>query len=370
MNETQKEELDVVTYLKKNGEESLQKEYCITIKQHEKYPELISLSYDQLKSDFKSTIVQACRGLILNKKNNYEIVSFPYWKFFNYCEGNASKIDWDHSPRVYEKIDGSLMIIYYYNNEWNVSTTSLPDARGFIHTPKLLRESEDYKNKKKVSMAELFWKTFKELNYQLPKETDFCFIFELFTPQNQIIVQTKTPKLYLHGCRNLKTYKEDFPEKYAEKYSWECVKPLPLNSLSEILKAAKDLNPIEHEGYVVCDKNFNRVKIKSPSYVALHQSQGIKGNHENKMIEIIKNNESDEFLGYFPHLTDVYQKQKSVYDEIVKDIEKSIKEIEEKNPENLSKYVFQTYPRIGGVLKRLLKDLDGKKLNYLMEKYK
>jgi hypothetical protein len=108
----------------------------------------------------------------------------------------------------------------------------------------------------------LFWKTFKDLNYNLPKEKDFCFIFELFTPENSIVVQTKESKLYLHGCRNLKNFKEEFPEIFAEKYNWQVVEPLPLKSLEEVLEAAKKLNPIEHEGYVVCDSSFNRVKIK------------------------------------------------------------------------------------------------------------
>jgi hypothetical protein len=118
-------ELSVVTYLKKNGIESLQKEYFINVKTHSKYPELISLSYDQLKSNFKAKEVQECRGLILNTNKDFEVVSFPYLKFFNYCEGNSSKIDWENC-RVYEKIDGSLMILYFYNEEWHVSTTSLP----------------------------------------------------------------------------------------------------------------------------------------------------------------------------------------------------------------------------------------------------
>jgi len=99
------------------------------------------------------------------------------------------------------------------------------------------------------------------------------------------------------------------------------------------------------------------------------------------MIEILKNNESDEFLGYFPHLKEVYQKKKLTYDKIIEDVEKSIKEIEKKNPENLSKYIFQNYSNIGGILKRyfdeekkisiqkILKDFEGKKLNYLFEKY-
>jgi hypothetical protein len=100
------------------------------------------------------------------------------------------------------------------------------------------------------------------LKYDLPEDKNFCYIFELFTPENPIVVQTQESKLYLHGCRNLKTFKEEFPEIFAEKFNWQCVEPLPLKSLDEVLAAAKKLNPIEHEGYVVCDRSFNRVKIK------------------------------------------------------------------------------------------------------------
>jgi len=58
---------------------------------------------------------------------------------------------------------------------------------------------------------------------------------------------------------------------------------------------------------VVVDKYFNRVKVKSPLYVALnHLSQGVT-THGN-IVEIIRKNEQDEFLSYFPEFHEVFKK--------------------------------------------------------------
>ena len=61
----------------------------------------------------------------------------------------------------------------------------------------------------------------------------------------------------------------------------------------------------DDEGFVVVDKDYNRIKVKSPLYVALnHISQGVT-THGN-IIDIIKKNEQDEFLTYFPEFRDVF----------------------------------------------------------------
>ena len=47
--------------------------------------------------------------------------------------------------------------------------------------------------------------------------------------------------------------------------------PLPqLKSLHAIETAAEKLNPAEAEGFVAVDAKWNRIKIKSPAYVAMH----------------------------------------------------------------------------------------------------
>lgn len=86
----------------KNWEELLSKSpYSLSIKQNEFY---IKFNYNQIESDFSNPIVQEARGIILRKKD-LKPVAIPFFKFFNYGEGNAAKIDWN-TARALEKIDG------------------------------------------------------------------------------------------------------------------------------------------------------------------------------------------------------------------------------------------------------------------------
>ena len=41
------------------------------------------------------------------------------------------------------------------------------------------------------------------------------------------------------------------------------------SSIEEVVTACNKLNPVQDEGYVLVDKDFNRVKVKNPQYVAL-----------------------------------------------------------------------------------------------------
>ncbi len=56
-----------------------------------------------------------CRGLVTNSKG--EIVARPFKKFFNYEEHKPEDLP-NEEFVVYEKMDGSLGILFYYENEW------------------------------------------------------------------------------------------------------------------------------------------------------------------------------------------------------------------------------------------------------------
>lgn len=110
--------LATVKFLRNNGSSALEKlvtNYHLKVKKHSHYSNLLCLKYDMLKSPFSTDIVQECRGLVLDRDNNYKVVCYPFKKFFNYGEKyNASKdINWKEA-RVYEKVDGSLCSLYYH----------------------------------------------------------------------------------------------------------------------------------------------------------------------------------------------------------------------------------------------------------------
>ncbi|MGB3509133.1 MAG: T4 RnlA family RNA ligase [Microcoleaceae cyanobacterium] len=297
--------MELQKYLQKQGLEKLVEDYKIKVNRHQNYPNLVCLKYSQIESPMSEKVVQQCRGIILDEAKNWQIISYAYDKFFNYREPLAVEIDWD-TATVYDKLDGSLMVLYYYNDKWQVQSSGAADGSGKVYGFKF-------------SFAQLFWQVWQELNYTLPEEIDYCFSFELLTPYNRIVVQQNKNNLVLHGVRNIKTLQEENPQVLAEKYGFNLVKIFPLSSWQNILKSAEKLEPLEAEGYVICDAKFNRIKIKSPQYVAwAHFSSSFS---TRKMIQIILNNEGDELLTYYPEWQELYYQISDRYQELIIEIE-------------------------------------------------
>ena len=113
--------LEIQKFLQTALPEELTVQLGIKVKRHPKYPELYHFSYDQIESPKEHPIVHECRGLILNSQDNWKVVAYPFKRFANYGEGWAAPIDWS-SARVQEKVDGSMIVLWYYQGEWNCST--------------------------------------------------------------------------------------------------------------------------------------------------------------------------------------------------------------------------------------------------------
>lgn len=347
---------------KEGALESLKNRYAIKYRQHNKYPELILFKYDQLNSNMAQPLVQECRGIILNS-NDWSIVARPYDKFFNIEEGHAADIDWN-SARIFEKLDGSLFSLYFYNDEWHCSTSGMPDAAGIVHGFNF-------------SFKELFWRVWNELGYKLPDQEDQnkTFIFELMTPYNRIVVPHKENKLVLHGVRNIESGMEIIPEEYCVKYNWHCVQTFPLNTKEEVLKAVCELDGMQCEGFVVVDNKFNRIKLKNLEYVKYSRMK--EGLSLRSILEIVRENEQSEFLSYFPEYTEYYNEIKVLYDAIIKEAEYLYET--HKNIESQKEFALAVKDsRVGFVAfslrnkkvnscKECLKDMDIKKLEQILE---
>lgn len=271
-----------------NWEELLtRKPYCLKVKRDDGY---IILSYNQLESDFYNPIVRECRGLIIEEAT-MKPVCVPFYKFGNYGEGYVPDIDWG-TARVQEKVDGSLIKVWHHNGEWRVSTN------GTINAYKCPLGLADY-----VRMVECPYETFGQLFdeaargawldiEQLDKAN--TYMFELVSPYNKVVVNYGTIDIYHIGTRNNETLEElnvDIGVKKPKNYS--------LHTLEDCVEAASKLT-FNEEGYVVVDGNWNRVKIKSPAYVAVHHLKGNDQLNIKGVIDMMKANETEEFLSYFP----------------------------------------------------------------------
>ena len=88
----------------------------------------------------------------------------------------------------------------------------------------------------------------------------YCFMFELCTTRNRVVVRYDTDRLIVHGARHRVTLKEEHPRMFAAAYGWELVKEWDVASLEEVQAMAQALCPTDAEGFVVCDAQFRRIK--------------------------------------------------------------------------------------------------------------
>jgi RNA ligase. len=292
---------------------TLAAKYGIKSKRHCQYPNLVLFKYSQIDSPFSEPIVQECRGLILDEAADWAIVAHPYHKFFNYGETLAANIDWK-TAQVQEKLDGSLITLYNYKGSWEIATSGCPDGsnpmgdfgvtfawkvseiiRGYGILPENLREGV------------------------VPLKTQYTYLFELCCPENRVVVQHQKPRLVLHGIRDLATGCEIRPLETPWHNFFETPRSFPLTSIEEALEAAKHLDPLQQEGYVVCDAQFNRVKVKSPAYLALHHAKDglLSLKHMALIIRTGEAGELEQALKAFPELKPHFDELVVRYGEIV-----------------------------------------------------
>lgn len=312
--------LKLIDFIKEHSDWEVllsQAPYCLNISRDQKFGRnLIMFKYNQIESDFSNDIVKECRGIILNE-DTLKPISVPYFKFFNFSEPHAADIDWP-SATILEKIDGSLVkVVKFSDDEILVSTNGVIDVfkcelNSMIGCP--------YNN-----FGELFWAAIRNqmiaCGYSLDKNDpvewladklllNTTYMFELCSKYNRIVVQFDEPKLYFHGWRDNISLKEYQFNVCILADIFNCPKIYNLKSLDECIAATQAM-PWDEEGYVVVDKNFNRVKIKSPAYLLAHQLANNGNMSIRRAIDIYMAGECDEILAYFPEY-------KSAFDEIDK----------------------------------------------------
>ena len=300
-------------FLRNNNIKDLEK-IGVYARQHPKYPNLWQFTYDQIESDkHKSNpLVIESRGVILDRDNDWVAVARPFDRFYNFGESCAATVDWMTSA-VEEKVDGSLCIVYYYGGKWNVATKGSPDASGNVGI-------NDF------TFADLFWTVAtKQGVYDFLNDranTLNTYLFELTSPYNKVVVYYPESKLTLLGVRCAATGKEFGVANWEDEPRVNVVKSYSFSSMEEMVAFAKNINGAEGEGFVVCDGNYNRVKVKSENYLALaHLKEGFG---PRRVLEIIRNAETEEFQKYvdsFPEMKPLFDEVKTKYNELVLTLE-------------------------------------------------
>jgi len=184
----------------------------------------------------------SCRGLILNDKN--EVVARPFAKFFNIEEHQPNEIPQENFE-VYEKLDGSLGILYHWDNQFYMA------SRGSFDSVQARRANEILRQK--------YTNILPRLN---PAKT---YLFEIIYPENRIVVDYGAMEdVVLLAIIDTQTGVEEsltdigFP--LVKRY----------DGIKDIHQL-KQLNEANREGFVIKFRSGFRVKVKFEEYVRLHR---------------------------------------------------------------------------------------------------
>lgn len=257
------------------------------------------LKYNIIMSDMSLPEVQEARGSIFrqNEEGYWVCVCHPFDKFFNYGEPQSAvnRIDWS-TASVQQKVDGSLIKMWYDYDGWIISTNGSIDAF-------------------KIKCGDTTYGALVEQvidripNFLKMLDRDYTYMFELTSPFNHIVVRYEGVNLWYLGRRNILNDEEDNKGlrleglKYPEVY--------PHHSLAECIAAAHQMGDDE-EGYVVCDANFNRIKIKGDEYLTLHKLRGNGPLTITRVIEMWQSDSLDDFVAYYyefkPFIDDIITK--------------------------------------------------------------
>ncbi len=266
----------------------------------------VLFKYNQIASDFREEICKEARGLILDTQDNFRVVRYAFKKFFNVDEGFAAQLDWDTAVAT-EKIDGSIMSVWFARGKWHLSTNGTIDA-----FKAEINGVGPYKTFGELFESVLPLSTFANYNKHR------CWTFELVSPYNKVVIDYPETKVYLLSVRDMDSLEElglDAVEMLADANGLVVPERYDLNNEADYRKVVEQM-PEGHEGIVVRDANGERVKIKTLLYFEMHRAKNNGVITLERIVDLIRANDHYEFLSYFPE----YQ---SIFDDVKRQIDHS-----------------------------------------------
>ena len=266
------------------------------------------IKYNQLFSDFKEPMVREARGFIIKKEGHkYKLVCMPFTKFFCVGDPNAKndlrKLYHRKEWYIEEKIDGSLIKLWYDDDRWHISTS------GTIHAK---NAPVQFEMKDITNYEELFLYASKGKIDWDRLDKHYTYLFELVGLENKVIVPYEIEDVYYLGRRNNYTlleipYFDDDCAGVEKCKRPKCrivkVNKNPKKVMKELQKEVNSFTK-EHEhfeGYVISDRSLKtRVKMKSTQYMELFFQKGNGIFSPRKILLMILDQKDDDVLSSFP----------------------------------------------------------------------
>ena len=220
-----------------------------------------------------------CRGLILGHEHN--IIAKPFPKFFNLNETPQTSISNlpNEIPKITEKLDGVLGILYPENNKVAIS------SRGSFTSDQAI------------------WATgwMRQKGFTIDDfRPEYTYCFEIIYPGSRIVVNYKDRcELVILGVLGTRNNPELDHVKEAQELGLTCAREFLFEKLDHAQEHLAKMQGIDHEGFVCRYSNGLRLKLKSDEYKRLHKI--ITGFSEKDVWEALRQGKTlDDMLDLVP----------------------------------------------------------------------
>lgn len=312
--------LSVQKYIHENGVEALKENFNITAVH---YPNegCYILSYNMITSPKMAPEVRDCRGLILSDDFN-TVYCKPFTRFFNMGECQETmNFSFEHA-QVLEKVDGSMINMWHHPKiGWCMATRKRAFGEGetsfgSITFHDLLATIVD----------------FSKLNHDFRGYEDYTFTFEFVSPETKVVKDYgKERALYFLAMHNNKTCefmengRDIFANIMKNVTSFKNLKfpqQYDLHTYADVQKCIESLNNTD-EGFVCYNYDTHvRVKVKNPRYLQIAYRRQNGGITEKSVVEMVFQNECDEYLAYYPNDVSIIMLYKNAYETVLNTINK------------------------------------------------
>lgn len=188
---------------------------------------------------------RSARGLILDRPNR-RIVATPFPKFFNLGElGHAIP---DEPFEAWEKLDGSLIIVYHHDGSWRAAT------KGAFASSQARWAQERLDGLDTGALR--------------PGVT---YLAEAVYPENRIVVRYEEPALVMLAAYDAEGYELDSGAvgAIAAELGWRMARRSAFDSVGDLVAHASRL-PRSEEGFVIRFASGERLKVKGSEYKRIH----------------------------------------------------------------------------------------------------
>ena len=290
------------------------------------------IDYNQITSPRFDELVDRCRGIVVDD-TDFKVVCNTFKRFYNAGEDPRTEDFCFTNSLSYEKVDGSLIKVYYYRNKWRIGT------RGTAFANNTLTSFDGVDGK--ITFKNLFLKTLN-VTPEVFEDTmnEYCdqnstYLFELCTQENRVVTQYPTNRVYLIGAIDkyelvdhhamdllwlFNLLRLEFDELYFPSYTEH-------ESIDSVIEHAESLSDLK-EGFVLCegalheDESSFRFRSSSDFFSFAYRIRG-NGLTPKRVFDLVYANEHLEFLAYYPE----YQKHFDIYVEKYDNIKKEIGDV-------------------------------------------